>query len=121
MKNKIIYTLLIIVALIITTGCNNKYDIWKGIWIASIENQRVYEEDNVGGIEDYYLKCNGKGLYDLTSNSGDLANARYKISNNVVTFYDEGREILAICKIKEDVLDCTEKSYYAVKYIKVNE
>lgn len=114
--------LLIVLGLFVIVGCkNNKYDTLKGKWKASSENQRVFENlgEIVGGKEDYYLECDGKGHYDLTTKSEDLANARYKISGNNVTFYDEGREILAKCKINKNELDCSSKSYYAIKYTKL--
>ena len=125
MKNKIIYSFLIILSLFIITGCENnngKYDAMKGTWKASIENQNFYQNtDNeiVGGKEDYYLKCDGKGFYDLTAKSGDLANARYSISNKTVTFYDEANIVLSVCKLNKKELDCSEKGYYAFKYIKI--
>ena len=111
---KIVLSILIIMGVLVITGCD-KYDSLKGKWKAPIEYQKVGKE------EDYYLECNGKGYYDLTDKSGDLANASYKVSNTKVTFYDEGRQILAICKIKGNELDCSEKSYYSFKYIKVKD
>ncbi|MBR5369705.1 MAG: hypothetical protein IK137_00195 [Bacilli bacterium] len=121
MKKKIIYILILILGLFIITGCS-KYDVMKGTWKASIENQNIHHDsDNevTGGKEDYYLKCDGEGNYDLTSKSGDLANARYVVDKNIVTFYDEGRELLSICKINGRELDCSIQSYYAFKYVKI--
>ena len=121
---KIIFSLLIIVSLFMITGCSkDKDDILKGTWKATIENQKRYKygDDVVGGIEEYFLKCDGKGHYDLTSKSGDLANASYSIKDDTVTFYDEGREILGICTINNNELNCIKKSYYAFKYIKIEE
>ena len=120
---KRIFSLLIVLGLFIITGCKDKYDSIKGTWKATLENQNIYNigDETVGGKEEYSLKCDGKGHYDLTAKSGDLANASYTIKDNVVTFYDEGREILAICKINDNKLDCLEKSNYAFKYIKVEK
>lgn len=116
---KVVSSVLVIISLFMITGCKKEesYDVLKGKWIATTENQRIYETS--GGEEDYYLECDGKGHYDLTSDSGDLANARYSIKDNTVTFYDEGREVLGICKLNDDELDCSEKSYYSFKYTKV--
>ena len=120
---KIILSILIIISLFMIIGCKNKEDVLKGKWVANIENQKIYEFDDytVGKEEEYFLECDGKGHYDLTSISGDLANASYSIKNDTVTFYDEGREILGICVINNNELDCTKKSYYAYKYTKVEE
>ena len=120
MKDKLIYSLLII-SFILITGCNNKTDILKGTWKASIENQNIYKvgNDTVGGQEDYYLECDGKGYYELKTKKEDLANASYKINKNTVTFYDEGKEILAICEINNNELDCSRRSNYAFRYIKI--
>lgn len=122
---KKMFNLLIIVEIFILMGCGtdkDKYDALKGIWKSSIENQNIYNIDDgeiVGGKEDYFLKCDGRGYYELTTESEDLANARYTVLDNIVTFYDEGREILGICKINDNELDCTMKSYYAFKYTKI--
>ena len=114
---------LFIISLFIITGCKNKEDVLKGKWIATTDNQRIHEFEDytTGGEEDYYLECDGKGHYDLTSASGNRANAGYSIKGNTVTFYDEGRQVLGICKINDNELDCSEKSYYAFKYVKVEE
>lgn len=126
MKKRII-SILIIVVTILMTGCNikkNKSDILKGSWIATIENQRVYQigpnNETKGGKEDYFLECDGTGNYALRTKTQDLANASYTVSDNVVTFYDEGRQILAICKHNNKELDCNEKSHYAFKYTKID-
>ena len=121
---KIVFSLLILVSVFMLAGCEKaKYDVLKGTWEATAENQRIHEFDTytTGGEEDYYLECDGKGHYDLTSASGNRANASYSIKNNTVTFYDEGRQVLGICKINDNELDCSEKSYYAFKYIKIEE
>ena len=81
----------------------------------------MYDNEIVGGIEDYYLECDGKGYYDLTTKKEDLANASYTISKDTVTFYDEGRQVLAICKINSNELDCSKKSYYSFKYKRIEE
>ena len=120
---KIFITLTIISITTILSGCNinkEKYDKLKGTWKAPIENQIVH--DNTKEKEEYILECDGKGLDDLRKNKQDLANSRYTIYNNKVTFYDEGRKILAICNIiNEKELDCSEKTYYSYKYIKIEK
>ena len=125
---KIVISLVIVAITILMTGCivkKNNNDILKGNWIVTIENQRVYQigsnNETKGGKEDYYLECDGNGKYDLRTKTEDLANASYTISNNIVTFYDEGRQILAICKHNNNELDCNEKSYYAFKYTKIEK
>lgn len=127
MEKKYIY-LLVIFAILLVTGCSNeknKFDLLKGDWKASPENQKVYkigsDGETSGGKEDYILKCDGNGYYDLKTKTEDLANAHYTITDNIVTFYDEGRQILGICKINNNELDCSEKSYYAFKYTKVED
>ena len=100
---------------------NKSKDKIQGKWIANKENQNVYQispNKTRGGKEDYYLECN-KGSYSLKTKTDNLANAGYSIKKNTVTFYDEGKQILAICKINDNELDCSEKSYYAFKYTKV--
>ena len=127
MKKKIIYSLLVVIGLFMITGCKNsqdEYDVLKGKWKAIPENQNIFEYlgEIVGGREDYFLECDGNGYYDLKTKTEDLANASYTISdNNVVTFYDEGKEILGICKINDNELDCSKKSYYAFKYVKMEK
>ena len=122
---KVIISLIIIITSILMTGCSDNKsndDILKGSWIATIENQRVYQIDSnktKGGKEDYFLECDGNGNYALKTKTEDLANAGYTISDNTVTFYDEGRQLLAICKYNNKELDCNEKSYYAFKYTKI--
>lgn len=115
---KKIFCLFLIMCFI--SGCSSE-DSLKGKWKASIENQKVYnfsDGTSRGGVEEYILECDGKGHYDLYSKSGNLANSYYKISKKSVTFFDEGRKVLAICKINNDELDCSEKSYYSTKYVR---
>ena len=124
MNKKALYSLLIILVLVIFTGCNSKKeDILKGKWKAAIEDQKIYNIDGevVGGEEEYILECDGKGSYDMTSISSDLVSGTYTISKNTVTFKDESREVIAICDIKDKKLDCSKKAYYAKKYVKVEE
>ena len=120
-KNKLL-SLFVVIILFAITGCgNSKYEALKGKWKASIDNQNVYNDETIGGKEDYFLELDEDGSYELTTKSSDLANGRYTISNkNVITFFDEGREILGICKFNNNELDCSEKSYYAFKYIKID-
>ena len=121
MRKKIFLSLLVVFCLFMITGCN-KNAVVKGKWKAIPANQKVYNDDGkiVGGKEDYFLECDGKGYYDLKDSSGDLVNAGYKVSDSKVTFYDEGQKVLAICKISDNELDCSEKSYYAFKYTKIS-
>lgn len=121
MKKILLIITLIFTVTTIITGCNNKKeDIIKGKWKANVENQRKNRENKEK--DEYVLECNGKGQYDLKKQNQDLANASYKIEKNTVTFYDEGRKILALCKlINNKELDCSEKSYYAYKYIKIEQ
>lgn len=122
---KITISIIIIITIILINGCRFKKnsDILKGKWLATPKNQRVYQigpnNETKGGKEDYYLECDGNGNYSLRTKTEDLANAGYTISKNTVTFYDEGRQILAICKYNDNGLDCNEKSFYAFKYEKM--
>ena len=112
--------LIISIILITITGCGK--DSLKGKWEASTENQKIHQfvdGTSRGGIEKYILEIDGKGHYDLRQGNEDLANSYYKISNNKVIFYDEGRKELAKCKIDKNELDCKEKSYYSTKYTKL--
>ena len=108
MKKKLMFSLIIVVALVIVTGCNNKEkeDSLKGRWVSENEN--------------YYLISDGKGHYDVKTDEEDYVSAIYSISKNKVTFYDEGRDVLAICKLNSNELDCTEKYNYATKYVRVS-
>ena len=122
MKKSLFNLLVILSVITVITGCsiNKKEDLLKGKWKATIE----YQKDNRINKEkdDFILECNGKGLYDLRKNKEDLANANYTISKNNVKFYDESHNVLAICKLIDNKeLDCNEKSYYAYKYIKIEE
>jgi hypothetical protein len=124
MKKKIILSLVIVLGLFMVTGCGKKEDNLKGKWKAIPSNQNVYQtdlEETVGGKEDYFLECNGKGSYELKSKTEDYISGTYKVLKNKVTFYDEGRSVIAICKIDDKELDCSEKSYYAFKYTKVEK
>ena len=116
---KIIFFLIIVNSIILMVGCSDKKnDILKGIWVATPKNQRVYQigpNKTKGGKEKYFLECDN-GKYTLRTKTEDLANASYTISDNIVTFYDEGRQILGICKHKNKELDCNETSHYAFKY-----
>ena len=98
----------------------NDNDLLIGMWVATPDNQNVYQigadNETRGGIEDYYLECREDGSYALRTKTSDLANASYMVSEDVVTFYDEGRQILAICRLNDLELDCSEKSYYAFLY-----
>lgn len=116
MKKKCFMLLLF---LVIISGCSNKNDLIKGDWKATTEDQKVY--DDKGGIKEYILKCYSDGSYDLKEGEQDLANSTYKISKDIVTFYDEGKEILAICQLQKNntILDCQKKSYYSFKYTKI--
>ena len=126
MKFKTIFALLVITFILIISGCSTKKNHLTGKWVASTENQKTYQMDDgsiKGGNEEYILECYDDGSYDLKEGENDLANARFKISNDKVTFYDEGSQILAICKILDNnkILDCSEKSYYAIKYTRIIE
>ena len=125
---KIVITLMIVSVIILTIvfiAKKNSHDILKGNWIATVENQRIHQigpnNGTRGGKEDYYLECDGNGKYSLRTKTEDLANASYIVSENIATFYDEGRQILAICKCNNNELECNEKSYYAFKYTKVDD
>ena len=126
MKIKIIFVLLGITCVLTICSCSAKKNSLTGKWRASIENQKIYKTDDgsaKGGNKDYILECHDDGSYDLKEGQNDLANASYKITNDKTTFYDEGGQILAICKILDNdkTLDCSEKSYYAIKYTRITE
>ena len=116
-------SIIFFVTIIVVYG-NSKSDVLKGKWKASVEDQIIhqfYDGSIRGGEEDYILECDGRGKYDLRDSSGDLANSGYTVSKNVVTFYDEGGKILAICKlVNNNELDCSQKSYYSIKYVRVD-
>ncbi|MBQ3307513.1 MAG: hypothetical protein IJG68_04900 [Bacilli bacterium] len=125
MKKKII-GLLMIITIILVTGCSNEkndYDSLKGNWKATTENQNIYQTgangETSGGKEDYILKCDGKGNYSLNTSNKEIANGSYSISDNTITFKDDGNMIIGLCKLIDNKeLDCSEKSQYAFRYIR---
>ncbi|MBQ6286017.1 MAG: hypothetical protein IJK67_06920 [Bacilli bacterium] len=127
MKKQILGILLIGILVIGLTGCSNeknKYDSLKGDWIATTENQNVYQTgangETSGGKEDYILKCDGNGNYSLNTSNKKIAKGSYSISDKAITFKDDGNMTIGLCKLVDNKeLDCSEKSQYAFKYIKV--
>ncbi len=65
---KILLCLLCGTILLGVTGCGS--DSLNGKWIATTENQNIYQinedGDELGGKEDYILECDGNGNYKLT-------------------------------------------------------
>ena len=129
MKKKVLLSLLVIIGLFSIIGCRNnkkdKYDILKGTWKATPENQYVVQIDSdgntFGGKEDYLLKCDGNGNYSLSIQEKEMAKGSYTISNNDITFKDDANMMISLCKLIDDnELDCSKKSQYAFKYIKIN-
>ena len=58
--------MLIFVFIVLTmTGCGQATDSLKGKWIATTDNQNIYQIDKdgntKGGKEDYVLECDGNG------------------------------------------------------------
>ena len=123
MKKKISFCLLCGVFLIAITGCGNN-DLLNGRWIATTENQNIYQvnEDGseLGGKEDYILECDGNGNYSLTLENNQTEIGTYTIDNNKkITFKDDSDLLVGICELSSDEeINCNEKSTYAFKYIK---
>lgn len=106
------------------TGCTKNFDILKGEWIATTDNQNIYQtdgdENKIGGKEDYMLECDGKGSYILNLEDNKTKTGTYTISkDNKITFKDDNSMLIGICELSNDnELNCSEKSTYAFKYTK---
>ena len=105
------------------TGCGTSASL-KGKWIATTENQNIYQidedGDELGGKEDYILECDGNGNYTLTLENNQTEKGTYNIDNNKkITFKDDSDLLVGICELSSDEeINCNEKSTYAFKYIK---
>lgn len=127
MKLKIKTILIYGILILGITGCGKNHDVLKGEWIATIDNQNIYQIDGdgnkIGGKEDYILECNGKGSYILNLEDNHTENGTYIISkNNKITFKDDNSMLIGICELLNDnELECSEKSTYAFKYTKISK
>ena len=79
---KIFLCLLGVSLLIGITGCGTS-DSLNGKWIATTENQNIYQVnedgDELGGKEDYILECDGNGNYTLTLENNQTKKGTYTI------------------------------------------
>ena len=120
---KLFLCLLSVSLLIGITGCGTSASL-KGKWIATTENQNIYQVnedgDELGGKEDYILECDGNGNYTLTLENNQTVKGTYTIDNNKkITFKDDSDLLVGICELSSDEeINCNEKSTYAFKYIK---
>ena len=120
---KLFLCLLSVSLLIGITGCGTSASL-KGKWIATTENQNVYQidedGDELGGKGDYILECDGNGNYTLTLENNQTEKGTYTIDNNKkITFKDDSDLLVGICELSRDEeINCNEKSTYAFKYIK---
>lgn len=120
---KLFLCLLSVSLLIGITGCGTSASL-KGKWIATTENQNVYQidedGDELGGKGDYILECDGNGNYTLTLENNQTEKGTYTIDNNKkITFKDNNDLLVGICELSSDEeINCNEKSTYAFKYIK---
>ena len=77
---KIFLCLLGVSLLIGITGCGTS-DSLNGKWIATTENQNIYQVnedgDELGGKEDYILECDGNGNYTLTLENNQTKKGTY--------------------------------------------
>lgn len=129
MKKKKIFIIIFAFFMVITiTGCDTKekkeYDVLRGQWKASIEHQNVYQtgpnEERIGGKEEYILNFDGNGNYSISDQKKEFAKGSYTILDNAITFKDDGNMVIGLCKLIDNKeLDCSEKSQYAFKYIRV--
>ncbi len=133
MKKSLLIYLLVITLLFIGCGKTNdkeekiEYDILKGKWIASIENQNVYQTgpnvETNSGIEEYILECDGEGNYTISTQNREFAKGTYSISDdNITVKEDTTNMIISLCKLVDNrELDCSDKSLYAFKYTKIEK
>ncbi len=82
-------------------------DDLKGKWIATIENQNIYQIDgnneSIGGKEDYILECDGKGNYTLILENKKTITGKYIIEkNNRITFKDDSNFLVGVCELSTD-------------------
>lgn len=121
MKKTILYIILgilliFIIAFIIFSKKNDKL---KGKWIATPNNQNIYQinkNEYTGGNIDYILECDGKGKYVLTLENNNKKTGKYTVDNNQITFMDEKDLIVGICNLDKDEIKCSTLSTYAFKY-----
>ena len=120
---KLFLCLLSVSLLIVITGCGTSASL-KGKWIATTENQNIYQidedGDELGGKEDYILECDCNVNYTLTLENNKTEKGTYTIDNNKkITFKDDSDLLVGICELSSDEeINCNEKSTYAFKYIK---
>lgn len=124
MKTKTITILTYGFLILAITGCDKNFDILQGEWIATTDNQNIYQTDEnrnkIGGKEDYILECDGKGNYILNLEDNQIKNGTYTISkDNKIIFKDDDNMLVGVCELSNDnTLNCSEKSTYAFKYTK---
>ena len=126
-KNKIITILTCGFLSLGINGCVKDFDVLKGKWIATIENQNIYQINKngktVGGKEDYILDCDGNGNYILTLENKETINGKYIIEkDNRITFKDDSDLLVEVCMLSNDnEINCDEMSTYAFKYIRYSK
>lgn len=127
MKIKIVTILACGFLILGITGCRKNFDVLKGKWIATTENQKIYQinenGDKIGGKEEYVLECDGNGNYTLTLENKITKNGKYIIGNdNKITFKDDSDLLVGICELLNDSqINCDEISTYALKYTKYSK
>lgn len=113
--------------ILMITGCGTEFDTLKGKWIATIENQNIYQvagnNENIGGKEDYILECDGKGNYTLILEDKKTKTGKYIIKkNNRITFKDDNNFLVGVCELSTDSeINCNETSTYAQKYTRYSK
>lgn len=120
MKRYYLTFIIIIVAILLISGCKKK-DVLYGTWVAAPENQIVYKLDgdnDVGGKTDYTLKCDGFGNYELFLTEPKVIKGTYTIKDDLVTFMDDTKMVVGLCEVSKTEIDCDNPAFYAIKYIK---
>ena len=124
MKKEIM--LIFVFMVLAMTGCSQTTDSLNGKWIATTDNQKIYQIDKNGNInggkEDYILECDGNGKYTLTLENNQTKKGTYTIDDKNITFKDESNLLVGICELaNNDEIICNETSTYASKYTKYSK